>query len=146
MTDVLFFEKPGCANNARQKQLLQAAGHNLDVRDLLREPWTAERLRGFFVGLPVAAWFNKAAPQVKSGAIDPEHLDEDQALALMLADPILIRRPLMEADGRRAAGFDPDKVGSWIGLSAAKPPQGDLETCRRQNLPPCPPPSGEHTS
>lgn len=146
MTDVLFFEKPGCANNARQKQLLQAAGHRLDVRDLLREPWTAERLRGFFGGLPVAAWFNKAAPQVKSGAIDPGRLDEGQALALMLADPILIRRPLMEAGGRRAAGFDQAQVEAWIGLSAAKPQQTDLETCRRQNLPPCPPPSGDRTS
>jgi nitrogenase-associated protein len=142
----MFFEKPGCANNARQKQLLQGAGHRLEVRDLLREPWTAERLRGFFGDLPVAAWFNKAAPQVKSGAIDPDRLDEDQALALMLADPILIRRPLMEADGRRAAGFDPAEVEAWIGLAAAKPRTDDLETCRRQILPPCPAPSGDRAS
>ena len=46
MTDVVFYEKPGCLSNARQKALLQALGHRLTVRDLLAEPWTTERLRG----------------------------------------------------------------------------------------------------
>jgi hypothetical protein len=40
MAKVIFYEKPGCANNARQKALLAASGHQLDVRNLLTEPWT----------------------------------------------------------------------------------------------------------
>lgn len=132
MTDVVFYEKPGCANNARQKQLLAKAGHRLDVRDLLREPWTAARLGSFFGARPVAEWFNKAAPRVKSGAIDPASLDAETALALMLADPILIRRPLMEADGTRVVGFDTAFVEAWIGLEAPKASDGDLETCRKK--------------
>ncbi|WP_395665808.1 ArsC/Spx/MgsR family protein [Methylocella sp.] len=129
MTQVVFYEKPGCANNARQKRLLAEAGHRLDVRDLLAEPWTAARLRAFFGARPVAEWFNAAAPRVKSGEIDPAALDAEAALALMLAEPLLIRRPLMEAEGRRAAGFDPAFVDRWIGLSP-QAPQGDLESCR----------------
>jgi len=34
MSRVTFYEKPGCANNARQKAWLQAAGHQLEVRSL----------------------------------------------------------------------------------------------------------------
>lgn len=131
MTRVIFYEKPGCANNARQRQLLEAAGHKLDVRNLLAEAWTADRLSGFFGSRPVAEWFNKAAPRVKSGEIDPRTLDAAQALALMLDDPILIRRPLMEADGHRTIGFDPSFVESWIGLETARERGSDLETCRR---------------
>lgn len=131
MAHVVFYEKPGCANNTRQKRLLEAAGHSLSVRDLLREPWTAEQLLGFFGGRPVAEWFNRAAPQVKSGAIDPEKLDAASAVALMLAEPILIRRPLMEAEGARAMGFDPAYVDAWIGLSNPRVGGADLETCRR---------------
>ncbi len=132
MTHVIFYEKPGCSNNTRQKQLLAAAGHELDVRDLLTEAWTADLLRSYFTGKPVADWFNKAAPKVKSGEIKPDGVDAETALALMLAEPILIRRPLMEAAGRRNVGFDPQEVEAWIGLEKAHAAPADLETCRRK--------------
>lgn len=106
MTSIVFYEKPGCAGNRRQKQLLQAAGFELQVRDLLAEPWRREQLRAFFADRPVAEWFNPAAPAVKSGAVDPQALDAEQALELMLAQPLLIRRPLISSGSLRMAGFD----------------------------------------
>ncbi|WP_138465467.1 ArsC/Spx/MgsR family protein [Poseidonocella sp. HB161398] len=117
MSIVTFYEKPGCISNTRQKQLLKASGHLLKVRSLLEHPWTPEELRPFFGSLPVAAWFNPTAPAVKSGRIRPATLDEAQALALLCADPILIRRPLIEAEGRRGAGFDAAGIHAWIGLA-----------------------------
>jgi nitrogenase-associated protein len=137
MAYVIFYEKPGCANNARQKQLLSSAGHSLELHDLLTEPWTGDRLRSFFGALPVAEWFNRAAPKVKSGVVDPTRLDASSALALMLEDPILIRRPLIEVDGDRRVGFDPVAIDSWIGLHHPRPDKPshdgiDLETCRRK--------------
>jgi nitrogenase-associated protein len=131
MADVIFYEKPGCANNARQKLLLAKAGHRLDVRNLLEEAWTAEMLRSYFGARPVAEWFNKAAPRVKSGEIDPLRLTADEALALMLAEPILIRRPLIEAEGTRLVGFDQAGIDAWIGLAESAADTRDLETCRR---------------
>lgn len=116
MARVIFWEKPGCLNNTRQKRLLLAAGHQVEARDLLTEAWTAESLRAFFGALPVGAWFNRSAPVVKAGFVDPDALGEAEALALMLAEPLLIRRPLMEVGGRRMAGFDPARVDRWIGL------------------------------
>lgn len=126
MAKIVFYEKPGCANNTRQKALLAAAGHALEVRNLLIEHWTAERLRAFFGTRPVAEWFNRAAPRIKSGEIVPEAETAERAIALMQADPLFIRRPLIEAAGRREAGFDPALIEAWLGLT---PPQGDLETC-----------------
>ena len=117
MAQVVFWEKPGCAGNARQKGLLTASGHTLDVRNLLQEPWQAERLREFFGTRPVSQWFNPSSPRVKSGEVRPEELDEQAALALMLADPLLICRPLMELAGRCEAGFEPERVQAWIGLA-----------------------------
>jgi len=135
MTQIIFYEKPGCSNNTRQKQMLAAAGHDLDVRSLLTEAWTPELLRSFFEGKPVEAWFNKAAPKVKSGEINPAAVDADAALAMMIAEPILIRRPLMEAGGRRNAGFDPTEVEAWVGLEKAHAHPADLESCRRSTNP-----------
>jgi nitrogenase-associated protein len=135
---ILFYEKPGCASNARQKRLLAEAGHELIVRNLLETRWTAEELRPFFGNRPVAEWFNRAAPRIKSGEVIPEALDEAAALALMLDDPLLIRRPLLQAGERREAGFDLERLTQWIGLT---PAAGDAEPERCRRADPCPPPT-----
>lgn len=136
MAMVTFYEKPGCANNSRQKLLLAAAGHTVQAKSLLTEPWTRERLLEFFGSRPVAEWFNRAAPAVKSGAFVPEALDADTAIALMLAEPLLIRRPLIEAEGRRETGFDPVVIDAWLGLN--QKPEGNLEDCpQRHEAKPC---------
>ncbi len=131
MATVLFYEKPGCVNNARQKLLLAAAGHTVQAKNLLAEKWTPERLCAFFGDLPVADWFNPASPRVRDGEVLPAALAAGEALRLMLADPLLIRRPLMEVDGERRVGFDQDAVDGWIGLRSKAPGQ-DLETCTRK--------------
>ena len=133
MATIHFYEKPGCVNNARQKQLLSKAGHTLVVYDLLHQPWAdqPEKLRSFFGDMPVADWFNRSAPAIKNGEIAPEKLSEQQAIELMVANPLLIRRPLLEVDGRRQAGFDSERIEAWLNLpvDASSP---DLETCPKQ--------------
>ncbi|WP_420132366.1 ArsC/Spx/MgsR family protein [Rhodopseudomonas sp.] len=125
MSQVIFYEKPGCVGNARQKALLIASGHELDVRNLLAEPWTAETLRPFFGDRPIPQWFNASAPKIKAGAIDLAALDENAALALMIAEPILIRRPLIQSGDRREAGFDQAAIDAWLGLRRGGAPVFD---------------------
>ena len=129
MAVVIMYAKPGCVNNKRQHLLLREAGHQVIVRDLLCEAWTPARLRPFLAGLPVPDWFNPSAPRVRSGELRPEGLDTDQALALLVQEPLLIRRPLLEADGVTMVGFDPERVDAWLGLGRV--PDEDLETCPR---------------
>ncbi len=137
MAEITFYEKPGCKTNARQKQMLEAAGHAVVAKSLLTEPWTEARLRGFFGSTPVASWFNPAAPRIKSGEIDPASIDAAAALASMLDDPLLIRRPLVEAQGQRCAGFDREPVTSLLGV----PADPDAESCSRAGPSPrCPDP------
>ena len=141
MTTLIFYEKPGCANNTRQKRLLLDAGHEVVPRDLLSEPWTAQRLRDFFDGLPVTDWFNRAAPQVKSGEIDPAQVDAQTALEMMLSDPLLIRRPLIEADGWRLVGFDAAQIQQRLGLAGNDDAPSVQESCLRPHAAnPCPKP------
>lgn len=128
MATVVFYHKPGCATNARQRRMLQAAGHTVVVRDLLSEPWIAENLRCFFGKRPVAEWFNPASPRVKSGEIVPETIDAAHALALMVSDPLLIRRPLVDMDGQKCAGFDREPITSLLG---GRDDLGSLQDCSR---------------
>ncbi len=140
MAKVKFWEKPGCGNNTRQKALLVASGHEVEAMSLLSEPWDAVRLRSFFGDRPVEAWFNKASPRVKAGEVVPSEATEASALAAMLADPLLIRRPLMEVEGRREVGFDTELVEAWIGLSRPEAPMS--EACPKGDTAhaPCPTP------
>jgi nitrogenase-associated protein len=143
MATIQFYQKPGCATNARQKRMLEAAGHIVIAKSLLAEPWTAERLHGFFGSMPLVAWFNPASPRIKSGEIAPETLDAATAIALMLDDPLLIRRPLVEADGHKCAGFDREPVTSLLGDR----PNADTDACSRpQATAPCPDPAPSLTS
>jgi nitrogenase-associated protein len=118
MADVIFYGLAGCTANAKQKLQLEAAGHTLVERDLAAEPFTAEDLRTFFGDRPVEEWFNRRAAAVKSGNVKPDELDEASALAALLADRDLIRRPLLQVGTERNAGFDPNALHAWIGLTA----------------------------
>jgi len=128
MAHLVFFEKPGCAGNARQRALLEAARHTLTRRNILDTPWTREELLEFLHSLPVADWFNRAAPRIKRGELVPELLDAETALAALLAEPLLIRRPLMKReDGVCMVGFDIAEVERFVGLCAAAPTTSSME-------------------
>ncbi|WP_018607896.1 hypothetical protein [Uliginosibacterium gangwonense] len=136
MAHIVFWGKPGCKTNAAQSAHLAAAGHSLEVRNILTEPWTEQRLLDFLLDLPVAQWFNPNAPKVKSGEIEPEHYNVASALHLLVGEPLLIRRPLLEIAQVRLAGFNLEQLRHHITLpeSRAFPP----EQCSSPSEP-CPP-------
>ncbi|CDK97563.1 thioredoxin domain-containing protein [Magnetospirillum gryphiswaldense] len=139
MAHVIFYEKPGCGGNARQKKTLSDSGHELVVRDLLSHPWSGAELLAFLAPLPPADWFNRAAPKIKSGEIVPENLGPGKALALLMEDHLLIRRPLMQVGDQRMVGWDEAKVAAWIGLDGAA---GIGEGCpKHDHAPKCEPPA-----
>lgn len=111
---VVFYEKPFCAANAKQKQLLRQSGCTLIERNLLEHGLDAEALRSFMGDKAVHEWFNPAAPAIKNGLILPETLDEERAMELLMGDPILIRRPLMIIGSEKLCGFDTVKVSEIL--------------------------------
>lgn len=114
---ITFYEKPGCGGNARQKAALAGLGHMLDVKNLLAAQWDKEELRGYFGAKPVEEWFNYTAPAVKNGSIEPSKMSEEGALEAMMADPLLIKRPLMRIGERKISGFDPKEIETVFGFS-----------------------------
>lgn len=127
MNVLIFYEKPGCVGNQRQKVRLRAQDISFRVEDLLATRWTIDTLRPFFGCKPVAEWFNASAPAVKLGELDIHALDEEQALILMLAEPLLICRPLLEYGDLRQSGFMPGPVLDALGVNLT--PEQDLQSC-----------------
>ena len=131
VAEVIFYEKPGCINNTKQKQMLVFAGHLVIARNLLKEAWSGERLEKFFNALPVSDWFNRTAPRVRDGEIDPDTIDKASAIAEMIAEPLLIRRPLMIIDGDFVVGFDAKQLNARFSLGLDRGDE-DLENCPRK--------------
>lgn len=117
MASIMFYAKPGCRGNRRQRQALERAGHRVEEVDLLRFPWSAATLMPFLRGAAVGDWFNRSAPAIKSGAVRPEQLAAEAALALLLAQPLLIRRPLLRVEGQHLLGFDPERLAALLGTA-----------------------------
>ena len=131
---VIFYEKPGCATNAKQKKSLREAGYTLIERNLLKHGMSAEELLAFLRPLPLRAWFNPNAPAIKKGEIDPDTMDESCAVAALMGDPILIRRPLMAFKDQKLCGFESafikDLLGQEVSVKIVTECSGSAKTCK----------------
>ncbi len=130
MAEVIFYEKPGCINNTKQKRMLAFAGHVVVTRNLLTERWNRERLQHFFSDLAVSKWFNRSAPMVRDGVVNPDTIAREAAMIEMLAEPLLIRRPLMVINGTPVVGFDAKQLNTDFDLGLETDDE-DLENCPR---------------
>ena len=126
MAQMVFWEKPGCINGGKQKKILTDAGNVLDCNNILEKQWTRDELMRFVSGKSASECMNFTAPAVKKGEIDPASLSLDQAIDLMIEDPILIKRPLIEVDGTYIQGFTDIRLKDYLGnWDAAE----DVTTC-----------------
>lgn len=125
--DLIFYEKTGCGGNARQKKLLESEGISFEVRSMLDTKWEKEFLESFFIGLEKENIVNQFAPKIKNNEIDISKLSKDELIELMIAEPILIKRPLIEIGETKICGFNMEKINSILKtkLNADK----TIETC-----------------
>jgi len=109
-----FYEKTGCSGNAKQKELLKSHNISFSVKSLLDTSWTKETLSEFFKGLETKDIFNPFAPQIRDKQIDINSLSKDEAITLMIKNPILIKRPLLDINGVKICGFDIKKINELL--------------------------------
>jgi nitrogenase-associated protein len=114
MKIILFYEKPGCVTNTKQKAMLRRAGCMVIERNLLDHGMNQDELLAFLKPLHVSQWFNPNAPKIKDGTINPNRISEAAAIKLLMLEPLLIRRPLIVALGRKLCGFDANKLESIL--------------------------------
>ncbi|NTW56099.1 MAG: arsenate reductase family protein [Chlorobiaceae bacterium] len=142
MEKILFFEKPGCRNNARQKAMLELSGNPVEAVSILDYPWTKEELAPFLGEKPAAECLNPSAPAVKSGEVDPEALTKEEAIEMMVREPILIKRPLMKIGQRCLQGFDTATLREIISLDAVPGAENVVRSLKMTDLDSCPLNSG----
>ncbi|NQE64263.1 ArsC family reductase [Caulobacter sp. RHG1] len=115
MTPTMYGIK-NCDTVAKARKWLEAKGQAYDFHDYKAvgidrphlEAWVAEH--GWEVIL------NRAGTTFrKLDEADRQNLDADNAIGLMLAQPSMIKRPVLDLGDRRLVGFKPDLYGAVFG-------------------------------
>jgi nitrogenase-associated protein len=114
---IVFYEKPGCLGNKKQKELLKENGLELEVKSILDTKWDKKTLESFFIGLEKYEIVNESAPKIKKGEIDLNSITKEQLIYKMISDPILIKRPLIIAGESNICGFDIEKLNESLNLN-----------------------------
>ena len=105
---------PKCTTCQKAQKWLTGRGIEFELRDIKNDKPTLEELRKWYIqsGLPLKRFFNTSGLLYKSLDLKnrlPE-MTEDEMLALLATDGMLVKRPILVGDGFVLVGF---KENEW---------------------------------
>lgn len=110
--DVTIYHNPRCSKSRATLKLLGERKIAPRIVEYLKTPPDAATLDGLLARLglePRDLMRRQEAPYRENGLAD-ESLGRDALIAAMVADPILIERPIVVAGGKAAIGRPPEAV------------------------------------
>ncbi|MEB3329218.1 MAG: ArsC/Spx/MgsR family protein [Candidatus Sericytochromatia bacterium] len=106
MQRIGLYIKAGCTTCNRAREVLRGHGVPFTERDIFRHPLLGDELRALAGLSSLRALFSARSPSVRALGLDPDALAEPALLEAMLAEPRLIRRPLVVIGERLVIGCD----------------------------------------
>ena len=107
---VTIYHNPRCGKSRQTLALLHEKGIQLEIIEYLKTPYTAAQLKTLLgqLGLPAKAIVRKK--EAAEAGVDPAKLSEDQLIAAMAKNPIIVERPIVVSGGKAALGRPPEAV------------------------------------
>ena len=106
---MLFVCYPKCTTCQKAKAWLEGRGLTFDVRDIKTDRPTEAELRQWHErsGLPLKRFFNTSGLQYKALGLKDRlpGMSEEEQFALLAADGMLVKRPILVGDGFVLVGF-----------------------------------------
>lgn len=104
-----------CDTVAKARRWMDEHGKAYDFHDYKALGVTAERLKAWCGEVGWEVLLNRAGTTFrKLPEADRQDLDESKAIALMLAQPSMIKRPVLEGAGPLLVGFKPDRYAAAL--------------------------------
>ncbi|MEG1321718.1 MAG: arsenate reductase family protein [Ruthenibacterium sp.] len=108
---------PKCTTCQKAKQWLDEKDIAYDLRDIKLQNPSESELTAWFKqsNLPLKRFFNTSGLVYKELQLKDKllHMNEDEQLALLATDGMLVKRPLLVGNGRVLTGF---KESEWLAL------------------------------
>ena len=100
---------PRCSTCQKAKRWLDERGAAYELRDIKEQNPTAEELRAWHEksGLPLKRFFNTSGLQYKALGLKDKlpAMSEEEQLALLATDGMLVKRPILITEDRVLVGF-----------------------------------------
>lgn len=111
---MLFVCYPKCTTCQKALKWLEARGVQVEVRDIKTQRPNEQELRTWFQasGLPLKKFFNTSGLQYKALGLKDKLpvMSEEEQIALLATDGMLVKRPILVGDGFVLVGF---KEAQW---------------------------------
>ena len=111
---MLFLCYPKCSTCQKAKAWLEERGISYDLRDIKQNNPTVEELTAWYrkSGLPLKKFFNTSGLQYKALGLNDKltAMSEDEQLALLATDGMLVKRPLLVGEDFVLTGF---RAAEW---------------------------------
>jgi arsenate reductase len=113
--EILLLHNPRCSKSRSALDLLEQAGAAFTERRYLEDPLDLEELRDLRarLDLPAREWLRSSEKTAQEAGLSPE-LDEDEILAAMQRDPILMQRPILVRGRRAVIGRPPERLNDLL--------------------------------
>ena len=116
MSEITIYHNPKCSKSRRTLALLQERGLEPQIVRYLETPPDAPTLEALLnlLGLKPRALMRRQEVSYKALNLADEGLTEAELVEAMVANPILIERPIVTANGKAAIGRPPEQVLSIL--------------------------------
>ena len=119
MPTMLMLWYPKCSTCQKAKKWLDDKGLEFQLRDIKLERPTVDELHQWWTasGLPLKRFFNTSGLQYKALGLKDKlpGMDEEEQLALLATDGMLVKRPILVGDGFVLTGFKPQEWEEKLG-------------------------------
>lgn len=116
---MLFIEYPKCTTCQKARKWLEAQGAVFTARHIKEDAPSLDELKDWHrrSGLPLKRFFNTSGLKYKELGLKDKlpGLDEEEQLALLASDGMLVKRPILAGDGFVLTGFKPQEWEETLG-------------------------------
>src|SRR5690606_18520446 len=109
---VVIYHNPRCSKSRQTLALLEEQGTAPQVVEYLKTPPDAATLRNILAALGIGPrdLMRRNEDVYKTLGLDDPALSDDELIAAMIANPILIERPIVMTGNKAAIGRPPESV------------------------------------
>jgi arsenate reductase len=109
---ITIYHNPRCSKSRATLALLEEAGHTPTIVEYLNVAPSAAELKSVLeqLGMSARDLMRKGESVYKEKSLSDKNLTEGDLIAAMIADPILIERPIVLNGGKARIGRPPESV------------------------------------
>ena len=109
---VTIIHNPRCSKSRQTLALLQQQGIEPEIVEYLKQPLSKEQLTDIVnkLDLPIESIIRSKEKEYKGSGLDNAELTNEQKIAILVATPKLIERPIVINNDKAAIGRPPEQV------------------------------------